>query len=92
MTVQAKLRKELDAILGTPGSDCVVATYEQLKNVTYLQDVINEGMRLHSTVGIGLPRIVPENGLTIAGELNLRCGHGGQLPSVHIAPVEVCLG
>ena len=67
--VQARLQKELDRILGSPRlvDDIVVATFEELRNITFLQDVINEGMRLHSTIGIGLPRIVPEGGLTIAG-------------------------
>ncbi|KIP04788.1 hypothetical protein PHLGIDRAFT_75338 [Phlebiopsis gigantea 11061_1 CR5-6] len=67
--VQAKLQKELDAVLGSPSpnDEAVIATYDQIKNIAYLQDVINEGMRLHSTAGIGLPRIVPESGLTIAG-------------------------
>ena len=46
-----------------------LATYEQLKNLPYLQDVISEGLRLFSTVGIGLPRVVPEGGLTILGHV-----------------------
>ena len=67
--VQTKLQKELDAALGSPSPNdqAVIATYDQVKNITYLQDVINEAMRLHSTAGVGLPRIVPETGLTIAG-------------------------
>lgn len=66
---QKKLQAELDKALGAPGSGEVeVPTYDQLKNLTYLQDVINEGLRVHSTAGIGLPRVVPEGGLTVAGE------------------------
>ena len=69
-TVQAKLQKELDAVLGSPSphDEAVITTYDQVKNITYLQDVINEAMRLYSTIGIGLPRVVPETGLTIAGQ------------------------
>ncbi len=61
-TVQEKLHKELDKHL-----DSGVATAERVKNLAYLQAVINEGLRLHSTVGIGLPRVAPEGGMTILG-------------------------
>ncbi|KAK0493477.1 cytochrome P450 monooxygenase [Armillaria luteobubalina] len=60
---QAKLHKELDAVL-----DSDVATAEQVKNLTYLQACINEGLRLHCTVGIGLPRVVTKNGIMISGK------------------------
>ncbi|KAK0466868.1 cytochrome P450 monooxygenase [Desarmillaria tabescens] len=59
---QEKLQKELDEHL-----DSDVATAEQVKNLPYLQAVINEGLRLYSTVAIGLPRVVPEGGMTILG-------------------------
>lgn len=68
---QAKLQDELDKALGVPGAgsnEAEVPTYDQLKNLTYLQDVINEGLRVHSTAGIGLPRVIPQGGLTVAGE------------------------
>ncbi|KAK0211886.1 cytochrome P450 monooxygenase [Armillaria fumosa] len=60
---QAKLQKELDEIL-----DSDVATAEQVKKLTYLQACINEGLRLHSTVGMGLPRVATENGIMISGK------------------------
>ncbi|PBK69145.1 cytochrome P450 [Armillaria solidipes] len=60
--VQQKLHKELDDHLESD-----VATAERVKNLAYLQAVINEGLRLHSTVGIGLPRVAPEGGMTILG-------------------------
>ena len=62
---------ELDTALGPPSLDSfdeTVPNYDQVKNLPYLQDVIDEGLRLHSTVCIGLPRIVSETGLTVAGE------------------------
>ncbi|KAF7319086.1 Cytochrome P450 monooxygenase [Mycena chlorophos] len=62
---QAKLHKELDEQLGT--EDERVATSQQVKNLPYLDACINEGLRLHSTSALGLPRIVPEDGLTIDG-------------------------
>ncbi|KAI0701997.1 cytochrome P450 monooxygenase [Cytidiella melzeri] len=61
--VQRKLQKELDEALGH--EDDPVATFEQVKRLEYLQAVIDEALRIHSTSGIGLPRVVPEGGLTI---------------------------
>ncbi|KAL5523029.1 hypothetical protein ACEPAF_1296 [Sanghuangporus sanghuang] len=66
--VQVKLQKELDGALGVDSSEDLVPTYAQIKNLPYLEAVINEGMRLHSTVGIGLPRVAPEGGLTVCGK------------------------
>ncbi|KAI0266458.1 cytochrome P450 monooxygenase [Gloeopeniophorella convolvens] len=64
--VQAKLQKELDDAL--ENEDDSVSSYETVKNLPYLNAVINEALRLHSTSGIGLPRIVPEGGLIIKGQ------------------------
>ncbi|KAI0826257.1 cytochrome P450 [Irpex lacteus] len=61
--VQKKLQKELDEALGH--EDDPVTTFEQVKRLTYLQAVIDEALRIHSTSGIGLPRVAPEGGLTI---------------------------
>lgn len=63
--VQEKLQKELDDALGS--EDEYVSTYEQVKRLPYLEAVINEALRVHSTSSIGLPRIAPEGGLTIRG-------------------------
>lgn len=51
-----KLRAELDAAIPR---DVAVPTFEQVKELPYLQHVINETMRHHSTSGIGLPRQIP---------------------------------
>ncbi|KAK0466873.1 cytochrome P450 monooxygenase [Desarmillaria tabescens] len=61
-SVQEKLQKELDEHL-----DSDVATTDRVKNLTYLQAVINEGLRLHPAVSMGLPREAPEGGMTILG-------------------------
>lgn len=45
----------------------MVATAEQVKRLPYLDACINEGLRIHSTSGIGLPRVVPEGGLEVLG-------------------------
>ncbi|KAG9313453.1 cytochrome P450 [Chiua virens] len=63
--VQEKLQKELDEALGAP--DDTVTTFEQVKRLPYLEAVINEALRMHSTSAIGLPRVAPEGGLTIDG-------------------------
>ncbi len=61
--VQDKLHKELDEQLGT--EDETVVTENQVKRLPYLDACINEGLRLHSTSSLGLPRVVPEDGLTV---------------------------
>ncbi|KAF4618517.1 hypothetical protein D9613_010014 [Agrocybe pediades] len=60
---QRKLQKELDEQLGA--EDELVATDQQVKRLPYLDACINEGLRLHSTSALGLPRVVPEGGLTV---------------------------
>lgn len=71
--VQTKLQAELDAALGSPQSigddrdEPMLASHEVVKSLPYLRDVINEGLRLFSTLGIGLPRLVQGDGLTILG-------------------------
>jgi benzoate 4-monooxygenase len=61
-----KLRAELDAAVSR---DVTVPTFEQVKELPYLQHVINETMRYHSTSGIGLPRQIPPDspGIEILG-------------------------
>ncbi|KAK0204124.1 cytochrome P450 monooxygenase, partial [Desarmillaria ectypa] len=61
--IQDKLHKELDEHL-----DSDVATATRVKRLTYLQACINEGLRLHCTVGMGLPRVVPEGGMMVSGK------------------------
>ena len=56
--VMDKLRAELDAAI----PDSVdVPVFEMVRDLPYLQAVINETMRFHSTSGIGLPRQVPHD-------------------------------
>ncbi|KAL5480946.1 hypothetical protein ACEPAI_9887 [Sanghuangporus weigelae] len=66
--VQAKLQKELDEALGTDVFDIPVTTYAQVKHLRYLEPVISEAMRIFFTAGLGLPRVVPEGGLTVCGK------------------------
>lgn len=41
--------------------------YIQVKSLSWLEKVIDEGLRVHSTSGIGLARIVPEDGAIVCG-------------------------
>jgi cytochrome P450 len=67
---QRKLQAELDEALGPldPGEDAATS-FETVKKLPYLDAVINEGLRCHTTSGIGLPRIVPDGvPMTVAGQ------------------------
>ena len=64
--VQSKLQQELDEVFGH--EDDPIASPEIVKRLPYLDAVINEALRLHSTSSIGLPRLVPECGLYVSGK------------------------
>ena len=61
-----KLQKELDAAI-PDGVD--VPTHDMVRDLPYLNNVILETLRHHSTSGIGLPRQVPHDssGATVCG-------------------------
>ncbi|KAG4071074.1 hypothetical protein HA402_002746 [Bradysia odoriphaga] len=61
--IAKKLQEELDERL----SDIGIPTYELVKDLPYLDAVIKETMRVHSTSSLGLPRIVVGDGLTLQG-------------------------
>jgi len=63
---QDKLHRELDDELGA--EDETVATGQQIKRLPYMDACINEGLRLHSTSALGLPRVVPEGGMSVCGQ------------------------
>ncbi|KAH0287137.1 cytochrome p450 benzoate 4-monooxygenase [Aureobasidium namibiae CBS 147.97] len=54
-TILPRLQRELDAAI--PGNE-KVAMHKQIKNAEFLKRCIHEGMRLHSTSALRLPRIV----------------------------------
>lgn len=64
-SVLTRLQKELDiAIAGKE----VIATHKQVKSLEFLMRCIDEGMRLHSTSALGLPRIVTSaEGISFGG-------------------------
>lgn len=54
-TIIPRLQAELDAAIPAGSS---IAYHENVKGLKFLRQCIDEGMRLHSTSAIGLPRIV----------------------------------
>ncbi|KAF1932283.1 benzoate para-hydroxylase [Didymella exigua CBS 183.55] len=62
--VVRKLQRELDEAI--PSDD--VPTYAAVKDLQYVDNVIKETMRIHSTSSLGLPRLIPPGpGLTMNG-------------------------
>ncbi|CAE6439340.1 unnamed protein product [Rhizoctonia solani] len=54
--------------LVAPSND-IVPEYEKIKNLPYLNACIKEALRIHSTIGTGLPRVIPPGRtLTVAGQ------------------------
>ncbi|KAH9949850.1 cytochrome P450 monooxygenase pc-bph [Amylocystis lapponica] len=64
--VQEKLQAELDEALGVNADKFV--EHDAVKYLPYINAVINEGLRLYSTIGGGLLRVVPEGGLNVLGQ------------------------
>ncbi|VDB94145.1 unnamed protein product [Peniophora sp. CBMAI 1063] len=60
-----KLQRELDDALATEAEP--VPLYDSIKALPYLEAVVSETMRLHSALGQGLERVVPEDGLEVLG-------------------------
>lgn len=60
----AKLREELDPVM----ANCEVPLYDSVASLPYLRACIEESLRIRPASSMGLPRIVPEGGRTIAGQ------------------------
>ncbi|KAI0007246.1 cytochrome P450 [Xylariaceae sp. FL0662B] len=57
--VLQKMQTELDAAV--PDDNSKVPEYDAIRNLPYLESVINETLRYHSPSGIGLPRVIPRD-------------------------------
>ncbi|KFY09819.1 hypothetical protein V491_07956 [Pseudogymnoascus sp. VKM F-3775] len=57
--VLAKLQAEVDSVIFSPNDE---VAFQTVKNLPYLRACMNEGMRIHSTSALGLPRVVPVDG------------------------------
>ena len=82
--VVAKLQAELDRALPDRDDDDDVPAFEQVRDLAYVDAVIKETMRIHSTSSLGLPRVVPPGpGIDIAGH-RFAQGHVVSVPAYTI--------
>ncbi|KAH8825614.1 cytochrome P450 [Flagelloscypha sp. PMI_526] len=63
--ILAKLRNQLQSIF--PSHTSEDWSYSEVKDIPYLEGVINEALRLHPAIPGGLSRVTPREGLTIGG-------------------------
>ena len=65
-TAYERLTAEIDRAV-IKGTLSMPVAYAEATKLPYLKACINEGMRLHPSVGLTMPRIVPAGGVTISG-------------------------
>ncbi|CUA69360.1 Benzoate 4-monooxygenase [Rhizoctonia solani] len=66
---QRKLQAELDEHLLPSTMPTPATSFEKVKSLPYLNACINEGLRLHATSAMGLPRVIPPGTtLEVCGE------------------------
>ncbi|KAK4164391.1 putative cytochrome P450 pisatin demethylase-like protein [Cladorrhinum sp. PSN259] len=63
-----KLREEIDSATEAGELSRPFIRYQEAAKLRYLDAVCKEGMRIHTSVGLALPRHVPPGGATIAGQ------------------------
>ena len=65
-TAYEKLTAEIDTAVAD-GKLSIPVVYAEAIKLPYSKACINEGMRLHPSVGLTMPRFVPIGGATISG-------------------------
>ncbi|KAK1003850.1 hypothetical protein LTR54_007614 [Friedmanniomyces endolithicus] len=65
--VLRRLRSEIDHAFST-GAMGMPVRFKDANQLPYLVAVIKEGMRVHHSLGTGLPRLVPKGGADVAGQ------------------------
>ncbi|KAH9886115.1 cytochrome P450 [Xylariomycetidae sp. FL2044] len=65
----AKAREEIDAARMEGRCLSSVVSNADAQRLPYLQACIKEGLRIHSPVPMGLPRIAPKGGISLGGKL-----------------------
>ncbi|EJT78854.1 hypothetical protein GGTG_03948 [Gaeumannomyces tritici R3-111a-1] len=63
--IKARLLAELDTLTPDEGGDGQDFSYEQLRDLPYVNWVVNETLRLYTALSRGLPRLVPQGGTTL---------------------------
>ena len=66
-TAYEKLTAEIDTAVAD-GKLSIPVVYAEAIKLPYLKACINEGMRLHPSVGLTMPRFVPDGGATFSGD------------------------
>lgn len=67
-TKLAKLQAELDEAFPSPLPNYFVAEWADCKDLSYVNGVIYETLRLKTVVSVGLPRVVSKGGMKVCGE------------------------
>lgn len=66
--VMQRVRGEIDAVVGARDCNAQPVSYAESNQMPYFQAVMKEAMRMHPAVGLLLERVVPGEGMQVAGQ------------------------